>query len=86
MTPMSAFLDSGAGPNVIRKRSVPESWQHRIKTGRDLVLTAAPKQIVEVKGVIFLHLRVGDQCVRVLLGVVPSIVVRGQLQYDTVYK
>lgn len=75
MTSLSSNLDTGAGPTLIRneKGCVRYPWQNCIKTVRDLGLSAATKQTVEVEGCILLPIKVGDLCVPAWFRVVPSL-------------
>jgi len=76
LLPTEAVLDTGACPNLIDKRYIPLKWRHAIRPQEVSRLRGANNTTLVVEGVILLHVRVGDLCVKVWFGVVPVLVTK----------
>lgn len=63
-------LDTGAGPNLIKLRILPDAWTHRIQPANIGGLVAAARQRVPLTGLIFLYVQLGDLRARVWFGVI----------------
>ena len=74
MVPTISVMDTGAGPNLVDKRILPPSWLDRIRPSPVANLSAAANQPIPVEGIVNLHVRLGDLCVRVWFGVVDNLV------------
>lgn len=75
MIPVTRFLDTGAGPNLMGSWFIPPSWRIRIKHVAELRLSAATSQPLNVTGVILLNLHMGGIRVRTLFGVLRKVAV-----------
>lgn len=73
MHKVTAVLDTGAGPNLVRKEFRQTDWTQRTKPERDPGLTSATKTSVRVDGIILLHVRIGDLRDRACLGIVDRL-------------
>lgn len=76
MHPTTSQLDTGAGLNLVWKELLPLEWQKLVESSRDPVLVAATKESVTIQGVILLHIRLEELCVRAWFGLVPRLAVR----------
>lgn len=70
MHPRTAVLEIGAGPNLIRKSSLPSTFSNNIRAVKELDLTGASRSNVIFDGVKLIHVRLGDLCFKAWFGVV----------------
>jgi Retroviral aspartyl protease len=60
LTPVSAILDTGAGPNLIREKVLPEDWEcYRIPGTPEFHIVGAGGRKILQKGNILLTLQLG---------------------------
>lgn len=60
LKPTTTVLDTGADPNLINLRFLPEAWRHRIQSANIGSLVMAARQRISVTGVIPLYIQLGD--------------------------
>lgn len=53
--PVSAVIETGAGPNLIRRENFPSPWTNRIRSVKEPGLTGASKYNIILGGVILLQ-------------------------------
>lgn len=75
MYPRTAVVDTGAGPDLIRRSSLPSIWTNNIRAIKDPGMTGATKSNVIVDGVILIYVRLGDLRVKAWFGVVTLLTV-----------
>jgi hypothetical protein len=61
LSPVRAVFDTGAGPNIVRDDILPKGWERILIPSQPLprIINASGKRI-PVRGVVLLHLQVGD--------------------------
>ena len=74
MYPVRAVFDTGAGPNIVRDDILPKGWERILIPSQPLPrITNASGKRMPVRGVVLLHLQVGDLRTRVRFYVVPGL-------------
>jgi hypothetical protein len=74
VTPVRAFLDTGAGPNLVREDVLPRKWERALIPGLFLHrFNNASGRRMPVKGVVSLVTQVGKLVRRVRFYVVPCL-------------
>jgi hypothetical protein len=74
LSPVQAVFDTGAGPNIVRADLLPAGWEQLLVQNQPLPrITNASGKKMPVKGVIILHVQVGDLRTRVRFYVVPGL-------------
>ena len=69
LRPKTVVLDTGARPNLVDYQAIPDKWKKRIKPIRNVKMTSASNQKMDLVGVIPLIVRIGDLKTRVWFGV-----------------
>ena len=74
LSPVRAVFDTGAGPNIVRDDILPKGWERILIPSQPLPrITNASGKRMPVRGVVLLHLQVGDLRTRVRFYVVPGL-------------
>lgn len=71
----TTVLDNGAGPNLIRKESLPSTWTNNNRAVKYPGLTVAEKSSVIVDGVILLHVRLSELWAKLSFGILTRLAV-----------
>jgi len=66
-------VGTGAGPNLISRTAISYQWQHSIQPCKNPLLSGASGKLLDLLGVIPLHVTVGSLKVLVWFGVLPSL-------------
>jgi RNase H-like domain found in reverse transcriptase/Reverse transcriptase (RNA-dependent DNA polymerase)/Integrase zinc binding domain/Integrase core domain/Chromo (CHRromatin Organisation MOdifier) domain/Retroviral aspartyl protease len=73
-TPVRAILDTGAGPNLIREEVLQEDWErYRVRDEPAYNIVGAGGRRLRQKGVILLHVELGNLRARARFVVVPGL-------------
>ena len=75
LSPKTVVLDTGAGPNLVNRNDLPREWMKKIRLIRNVKLTSASRNAMNLVGVLPLFIRMGDLKVRVWFGVVENLAV-----------
>lgn len=75
MDPTISVLDTKDGPKLVSKDFLLPEWQQLLKSSRVQRLVAPTNEDVGFQGVILLHIRIGDLCVRAWFGVVVMLAI-----------
>jgi Retroviral aspartyl protease len=74
LSPVRAVFDTGAVPNIVIDDILPKEWERIIIPSQPLLrITNASDKRMPVRGVVLLHLQVGDLRTRVRFYVVPGL-------------
>jgi Retroviral aspartyl protease len=74
MAPVRAMLDTGAGPNLIREKILPEDWERRRLSGTPAYkIIGAGGRPIRQRGVITMHMQLGTLRVQSRFVVVTSL-------------